>query len=302
MSYFRKIRSEGIPLKTVRIWFLAVASAVSLLLLYATFHATLSLSGLTKATDDYIALQKAAYQLMDASDYLTEMVQRFSAAGEVKYLDKYFEEALVNRRREEAIEIMSANPNSESALEQLELALRESVELMDREYYSMKLVIEAMGYKDYPKALQTVELKPEDESLSADEKMRLAEQMVIDSDYYNKKDKVRTNMKNSLDRLEQLTQQQQAESASRLRTELYVVCVIIVLHIIITVLMIRFASGVTVTPVLDAASSIKEDKPIPVNGAKEFRYLAEAYNRMQEAGKTAGQDTAQGYNSAHSLR
>ena len=302
MSYFKKIRSEGVPLKTVRIWFLAVASAVSLLLLYATLHATLSLSGLTKATDDYIALQKAAYQLMDASDYLTEMVQRFSAAGEVKYLDKYFEEALVNRRREEAIEIMSANPNSESALEQLELALRESVELMDREYYSMKLVIEAMGYKDYPKALQTVELKPEDESLSADEKMRLAEQMVIDSDYYNKKDKVRTNMKNSLDRLEQLTQQQQAESASRLRTELYVVCVIIVLQIIITVLMIRFASGVTVTPVLDAASSIKEDKPIPVNGAKEFRYLAEVYNRMQEAGKTAGQDTAQGYNSAHSLR
>ena len=46
---------------------------------------------------------KAARELMDASDYLTENVQRFTVLGDRQYLDDYFTEAFETRRRSRAI-------------------------------------------------------------------------------------------------------------------------------------------------------------------------------------------------------
>jgi hypothetical protein len=43
---------------------------------------------------------------MKASDYLTEMVQRFTVDGNMEYLDGYFTEAVETNRREKAISKM----------------------------------------------------------------------------------------------------------------------------------------------------------------------------------------------------
>jgi hypothetical protein len=55
---------------------------------------------------------------------------------------------------------------------------------MDREYYAMKLVIEAKQISEYPDVLKSVELSEADRVLSPDEKMRRAAVMVHDDDYY----------------------------------------------------------------------------------------------------------------------
>ena len=56
----------------------------------------------------------------------------------------------------------------------LQDAMTASVSLMNREYYAMRLVIEAKGYGEYPKVLRSVELSEEDRALSAEDKMHLA--------------------------------------------------------------------------------------------------------------------------------
>jgi len=71
---------------------------------YSTFHLAVSFQRLTHATEEQIELRKAARELMDASDYLTEKVQRFTVQGDTKFLDEYFTEAFETNRREEAIE------------------------------------------------------------------------------------------------------------------------------------------------------------------------------------------------------
>ena len=59
--------------------------------------------------------------------------------------------------------------------------------LMLQEYYSMKLVVDAEGITDYPKILDTVELKDEDRNLSALEKRRRAIEVLFNKEYYSKK-------------------------------------------------------------------------------------------------------------------
>ena len=56
------------------------------------------------ATDQYIVCENAARQLQDGSDYLTEQVRLYAMTGERNYLDQYFEEADVTKRREQALE------------------------------------------------------------------------------------------------------------------------------------------------------------------------------------------------------
>ena len=209
MEFFKRIKTEGISLRFVHRFLLVIAILASGLLLYATYHTSGTYARLSDATDEYIELQKAAYELMDASDYLTESVQRFTVEGNMRFLNNYFSEVFENHRREHAITVMSKNANSAAALDDLQKALNESNELMKREYYAMKLVIDAKGYQDYPDVLKEVELSKEDAALTEREKMDLAQLMVMDDTYYGQKDLIREDMKLSLNEIEKLTHDEQ---------------------------------------------------------------------------------------------
>ena len=71
----RKIRGngEGISLRTVHIAMIICAVVISLLLVFSTYQSASVFSALNKAAGDYSVRQKAAHELMEASDYLTEI-------------------------------------------------------------------------------------------------------------------------------------------------------------------------------------------------------------------------------------
>jgi CHASE3 domain sensor protein len=130
-------------LRTIHLLLIIGAVIISALMLFSTFHLTKNFKNLTEASEQQIELRKAARELMDASDYLTEKVQRFTVMGDRRFLDEYFEEALIANHREEAVQKMSEGKGAGEALLKLEKAMDGSLELMNREYYAMKLVIEA---------------------------------------------------------------------------------------------------------------------------------------------------------------
>ena len=163
---------DGVSLRTAYIWIIIAAFIISGLVFYATVSLTSTFRKLSDAAENQIALDKAAHELMDASDYLTERVQRFTVNGDKRFLDEYFTEAFETNRRENAIAKMSADPNISAALDELQQANNESVDLMNREYYAMRLVTEAKGYSDIPKELQSVTLSEQDAALSSEDKMR----------------------------------------------------------------------------------------------------------------------------------
>ena len=278
---------EGISLKAVYIWLIVIAVAISGLVIFSSFHLSKTIQSLSDVTKEHITLEKAAHELMDASDYLTEQVQRFTIAGDRRFMDAYFTEAFETKRREDAISRMGMAPGSEEALNRLKEAMNDSMELMKREYYAMRLVTEAKGYTDYPEVLQDVALSGEDRKLSPEDKMRRATCMVLDDDYYEQKDDIRTSMQKCLDELESLTNTSLSASLENVQKELSIIRIVVVFQILGIVFIVWLASHIGINPILKAVDRIKHDKPIPEVGANEFRYLARVYNRMYDVYKSS---------------
>lgn len=273
-------KKDGISLRTIYAWIIVAAVILSGFMFYMTNRMTAAFETLSETTEDQISLEKAAHELMDASDYLTERVQRFTVDGDMRFLNEYFTEVYETKRREDAIAKMSEDPRIAEVLKELQEAMDESVELMNMEYYAMRLVIDAKGYSGVPEALQSVQLREEDRALSSDEKMRMATEVVLGDEYYRQKDSIRTDMRNSLDALESLTRSRDNEARESLHRMQYFVRFMILLQIFGILFLIGLTIHLGINPILGAVERIKEDRPIRETGAKEFCYLAHAYNDL----------------------
>ena len=282
VSFKEKLRAEGISLRFIHSALVIIALIVSWFLIYSTVRLTKTFLDVTEATDQYIEMHKAASEMMDATDYLVEMVQRYTLDGNSMYLHNYFEEAFEARRREDAIEKMSVYAEEKEAVEKLRKAMDASQELAERDYYAMRLVIEATGYSPIPEQLLNIELRPEHAPLPAWEKKAAAQHMVSDEDYYRRLDRIRADMRESLSTLEERTRSIQLKSTAVMRQGLGGVRTVTIIQAAAILLMTWATAHLGITPILKAVDKIREDSPIPVTGANEFRYLAQAYNRMYE--------------------
>ena len=278
-----KEKKKGISLRVLDTALIIVSVIMSAVMIFFTFQMTNTFMRMSEATEEHIQLEKAAHELMDASDYLTENVQRFTVEGDRRFMDAYFEEAFVSYRREQAIGKMNVDERTVQAAKELQEALDSSMELMRKEYYAMRLVIDAKGITDYPEILDSVTLTPEDAALSPDEKMNLATKTVLNEDYYEMKDRIRADMQESLDEVDTLTYETESAELAKLKNELLAVRVIILLQVLSIMLMVWLTSRMGINPILTAVDRIRTDKPIPEVGANEFRYLAHAYNKMYSA-------------------
>ena len=285
MSIFRKVKENGIRLRWVHIIIIIFTAVISFFMLYETFRFSAAFEDVTGATDEYIELQKDADGLMNASDYLTQEVQNFTVTAEKINLIHYFEEAEETKRREKAIEKMKDITGEGTAYKFLHNAMNESLDLMQTEYYAMKLITIACEIEYIPDEVEKVELTKQDAALSNSEKIKLAQRMVHDTTYHRKKEVIRTNMESCLVELEKQTHIIQDEANEKLETRLNNIRVIIFIQLAIIIVILIMTSVLVILPMLRGVYSIKKDEKLPVKGAYEFRYLAKTYNSMYEAFK-----------------
>ena len=276
-------RGVGVSIRVVHAVMLIMGVVLILLLSFSSYKSSTVFNRLNRDTGNYIVRQKAAHDLMEASDYLTEMVQRFTLEGDTQYLDNYFEEAFGNKRRESSITAMAENEAEQTLIDQIQAALNESNTLMYREYYAMKLVIEAKEIKTYPDKLRGVELKQADSDLNAEEKMELAQKMVMGTEYYTQKELIRNGMKAGLNTLDRMMASARAETAAQLNSELVSARIFIIIVAVLMLVLIALSAFMGTIPLVRAEKSAKQGKALPVTGAKEFRYLANSYNQLTGA-------------------
>ena len=276
-------QGAGISIKVVHVMMLVLSLLLIVLLIFSSYKNTNVFTQLNKETGNYIVRQKAAHDLMEASDYLTEMTQRFTLEGDTQYLDNYFEEAFGNQRREAAITTMAENEAEQTLVNQIQEALNESNKLMYREYYAMKLVIDAKEIKTYPDKLRGVELKPEDMNLSVEEKMDLAQKMVMGTEYYAQKELIRNDLKASLNTLENMMATTRTETTAQLNSEMNTVRIFIIIVAVLLLIIIGLSAYLGTIPLIRAAKCAQNGEAIPAIGAKEFRYLANSYNKLTGA-------------------
>lgn len=276
----KKTKEDGLSLRRTFAIMLVLSLCITAILLLTTFQTIKAFHSLSDATDTYIDLQDAADSLMKASDYLTDEVQRYTVLGDRRHLENYFTEAESTRRRELAIEALESRVPDSEALQALKNAMKESVSLMDREYYGMMLMLSALGDDDIPEAMRDIVLSSEDMALTPDAKMQLAREIMHDDGYYEQKDMIRANLSQCIEELKSETHGTQDSMETHMHRDLVWMTILIAIQSLAIIMLLWVTTSLGINPLIQAVEHIKRDQKLPITGAHEFRYLAGTYNTM----------------------
>ena len=274
----------GIQLKTASIFFVILALIAAAALMISDLAVTRGYQRMENASDRYISAQLAASDLESGSDYLTDRVRCFVVTGEVEYLDDFFEEVDVTRRRDGAVEKLEAllDGNDNTALANLRTALSLSNELIVYENLAMRLTVEAGHYREgeIPPGITEIELPEEYRSLTAEEMRAAAQTLVFDNNYMHYKDRIRENVSLCTQSLIRASSQELEQASAQLailvniQTAMTIVFLLIVLGIVVLItLMIR-------KPLTNMVQLMQEQKAVLPTGVEELRFVTRTYNKI----------------------
>lgn len=274
----------NVKIQNVSRWSIVLTIVVAVVFILVAIQGGEKFKETQTMTKQYISCQNAAKQLQDGSDYLTEQVRLYAITGKNEYMNLYFEEANFTRSRENALEDLGKYFSGTTTFEKLQEALDNSTELMNTEYYSMRLVCEAMGRPEaaWPEEIRNVEISGSDKRLTETEKMEKARRLVSDDYYQGIKKEITDNVTQCMNSLLRETRNSQGEATSdfaNLCRNLEIGTGVVVVLMIVICLMIR---RLVVKPLMIYDESIQKGEIFPVVGALELQNLAETYNKVYQ--------------------
>ncbi len=255
---------------------------ISLILLFSTYQTTESHSIMQSSTKDYIRWQNYAYDMLNASEYLTDQARNFVETGKMQYLDNYFTEVHVSQRREKALNNLKVHLESTDVYLAMQKAMNESNALMVFELYAMRLTASAYGHNvsELPKKLLEVSLTRQDAEMSPKLQEKLARSIVFNQLYRKKRALITENMKVCMNKLAVMVEDLQTAASRRLQKILNRQQMLIIFLITITILTMLLTLILVIRPLIKAVLYIHEEQPIPIKGSYEFQFLAKTYNTM----------------------
>ncbi len=274
----------GIPLRILNVAMIAVISVVAIVFLQAGQRIDASYNDFATATDRYVRCERAANQMLEGSHYLTSQCRLYAFTQNPTYLYNYFEEAVVTRSREDAVAVLEADTLGDVSHDYLDQSLTYSIQLMDYEYYAMRLVVEATGIEVGGNAdiLNSIELSAEDEALTDQEKVARARDILFGTTYQDFVVLIEDNVASCKDALISDISAERGASRSWLdrllafqRASTWVLLILVVLMIVSFIALILW-------PIRAHIQRMAENKSLSVVGAREIRVMAKEYNTLYE--------------------
>ena len=238
-----------------------------------------------QASERYIIAQQAAANLEAGSDTLTEAVRSFVVTGEIQYLQNYFTEANVTRRRDEAVANLESMMSRDSAaFEHLSAALSLSNELMYDEYEAMNLILSTGKYDDslIPEVLKEVALSPETAEKTPAEKYERALNLVYGDRYEDYKARIRSNTSACTQDLIEASSRERTRLNDRMTVLLGVQTALTVALLAVVLVILLYISDWIRKPLAGMVEQIRAQKTVLPTGAEELRFVSETYNAIFE--------------------
>ncbi len=237
---------------------------------------------LRSSLQEYVSCESAILQFIKGSDTLTEQARLAASTGEITYIDGYFQEANIDRNREKALEVIASYEGNGDAVELLEESMQNSKELMETEYYVMRLVEESNGteQESWPQELQNMELSAEDEALSKEGKLMRAQNLMCGPDYELAKKKILNGTNEVLETLSDQIGNKQNRSANIFFDVFKKILFCIGCFAVFLFAIYYIMRHWIVTPLARYNESIKRGEIFPVCGAYELQLLAKIYNEV----------------------
>ncbi len=274
--------TSGMKIRSVNIIVISAAFVLLVLFLLSSFRTSYAYETLRHANDKYIQSELAASQLKQASNYLTTQVRLFAITQNPDYMNRYFEEVLVNRNREKAADVLKTYMKESYAYLYLDEAYRYSTSLMRREYHAMRLVVDACNYIPGGDAacLEEVRLTDAEKAMTKQEKIQAAIDMVHSEGYQRYVDLIEDCIRSCLRRVTEERDAAEKVNSALLTRLAFNQRVFAVLLALITVATILTVMNLVMWPMNSFVACIQHYQPLPVVGAYELRYLSLAYNIM----------------------
>ena len=177
--------SRAIPLQTIIVVMVVIGFIISFILMYFMYQTSKSYGEMRSSTENYIASQDIAANLLAGSDELTVYARGFVVTGDPEQARLYYDDSNAQYAIKDAIEQVRKYSEDERILSQLDNAMQLRERLMATEDYAIRLKVASMGddIEGYPKKLQAVQLLPADIGLSPKEQGEKARSLLFDIDY-----------------------------------------------------------------------------------------------------------------------
>ena len=253
---------RGISLRRVNIIMLVVSVLLSVGLFLAMNKTTKIYEETHEYTQKFIEWRSSSYDLQRASDYLTEMMQDFTVTGDREYLDNYFTEANVTKRRENALKVLGQDHARSAAYRDLSAAMDESVRLMEREYYAARLTVMAYGYdvSEYPEEIQNVKLMSPDMDMTSQQMKEMAMLMMHGDEYRKRKEVISSHMENCLKLLDEEMKEEQGKYAEKLRKQVVFEHILTVMIIVILLGIVLLTYRLVILPLKNSVDLIRDEE------------------------------------------
>ena len=274
----------GIHLRTMSFFFVFLAFFAAAALLIADLSVARGYQRMEQASDRYIAAQLAARDMEAGSDFLTDRVRCFVVTGDLEYLNDFFQEVQVTRRRDLAVENLEAllDGSDRSALTSLNRALSLSNELVETEYLAMRLTLAAGDYSmaAIPRDISGLVIPREYRGLSQDQLLKEAQTLVFSPNYMHFKDRIRENVSQCTQSLIQASSQELETASAQMAMLVPVQTVLTVLLLLIVLGMVIVISGQIRKPLSKMVARMRAQEEITPEGAEELRFVTRAYNAI----------------------
>ena len=272
---------SGLSLATSNLIMAIIALILATILIMSVFKLSSEYHKVVNSTDDYIELKPAIDDVGKASDYLTEQVRLFVVIEDDIYITNYFYESNVSKRRDNALEKIGGLLSNTLAYTNLEDACNKSYALMEMEYHAMALVLSANNKDIANYSGLNYDLSEQELSLSVDEKKAKALDLVFGEIYRNKKTEILTSVNDATMELDHMLTDNIDIATEALKNIMVFQQCIVGLLIIFLLLLFLFVAFKVVLPLRHGVNDILANDDIKVEGIKEYKYFASAYNMMR---------------------
>ena len=284
-------KKAAVPLRAVHFIFVILALVLAAGLAIADVMVSQSHVRMDEANQRYVSAIHAADDLEIASDYLTMSVRSYVATGETRYLDDYFEEANVTRRRDLALEdldrlLEGRNSNAYTALEK---GLEVSNQLMKREYRAMRLTQLAGGLRDdeVPAEVSSVKVTDEERAMSPAELKEAAEKLVLHNDYMDAKEQIRSAVETCTNDLIETSGREMQDVRSDMDRLMLIQMLLLAAMVLAVICEVIFTATQIRIPLARMVSFMRSQEKAPPRGAAELQFVTRTYNEILEENKNA---------------
>ena len=275
---------KKIRIQRVNYWNMLVAVVMAVLFGTLSVLTWKQFVHLRFVTEKFIQCETASHDMQNASDYLTDRARMFVETGKADYMEDYFTEANVTKRREQALLELESYIGDGESYHKLKESMQNSVALMQTEYKAMRLRLEAdaVPEQEWPAEIREVILTHEELTISQVEKRAYARNLVYGTRYQSFKDAINEAVKACLESLLSNTLNEEAHATTVFKDMLIKLIACAAVMFVLVFISFYLIRRLIVKPIVEYNKTMQEGKIYPISGAAELQQLANTYNYIYD--------------------